>query len=158
MLKLNRMTESDYKSYIENVIIDYAHENVKAGHWSDDEALQKSKDQTNNLLKNGLDSDGHYLFSVFDNEEDAKIGVLWVYVEKNKRQDKSAFIYDIVVNENFRGKGYGKKTLEILENWCKNEDISSIALHVFAHNSVARNLYLKVGYKDMSYNMKKYIK
>jgi hypothetical protein len=52
------------------------------------------------------------------NENNNKIGVLWVQVK-----DQKAFIYDFVIDETFRGKGYGKQALMAMNSlnlWAPN--------------------------------------
>ncbi len=148
------MTESEFNKLMEFQVADYARENVEAGFWDESDALEKSRSEINKLLPNGLDTQDHFLFSVEDNATNDNIGVIWVNVQK-KRNFKLAFIYYIEIFEQYRGKGFSKESLASLENWCKSNDISKIGLHVFAKNTVARNLYTKFGFKDTNYNMTK---
>lgn len=65
-----------------------------------------------------------------------KIGYIWFHVDET-RSGKHAFIYDFVIFEAFRGKGFGTKTLEALDALAKEMQITKIELHVFAHNQTA---------------------
>ncbi len=44
-----------------------------------------------------------------------KIGFIWVHVKDGK-----AFIYDFLIDEEFRGKGYGKQALAAMDEMLKS--------------------------------------
>lgn len=151
------MTESDFKEYFEHLIQSYAEQNIENSDWDKEEALGLAKLQINALLPKGLNTDDHHLFSIFNEKLQMNVGFLWVQIQETKTS-KKGFIFDIEIFEVFRGKGIGKETLTVLENWLKTLGVKSLSLHVFAKNTVARNLYLKLGFKDMSFNMVKTLK
>ena len=64
-------------------------------------------------------------------------------------------IYDFLIYEEHRRKGYGKQTLVALEEKVKELGIETIALHVFGHNQAAIDLYQKTGYKMTNIQMQK---
>lgn len=154
MVKLNKMTELEYKDYYDFLIKDYAKENVKAGFWAEEESIEKSKKQTDSLLPKGLKTENQFLFSIYG-DDDTNIGVLWVNISENKIYEKHAFIYDIRLNEASRGKGYGKKSLQAMDEWLRSLKVKDVALHVFDENKIAINLYEKSGYSFKSHNMLK---
>ena len=59
------------------------------------------------------------------------------------------------MDEKFRGKGYGKQAMLLIEEQASELGLKSLGLHVFAVNTVARNLYESVGYEASSLNMTK---
>ena len=65
------------------------------------------------------------------------------------------FIYDIVLEEAQRGKGYGKQTMLALEEFANKLGLETLALHVFAYNTAAMRLYKGLGYEVTSQNMVK---
>lgn len=67
------------------------------------------------------------------------------------------YIYDIFVEEEFRGKGIGKLLLEKAEDYCRKKGHSRIALSVSATNDSAIKLYSRTGYKPERINMAKEI-
>jgi len=154
MIRLVPMLESELDKYLERSVPGYAEENVKAGYWSEDEALEKSRKVFDNLLPDGIKSKGQYLFQVEDTETNERVGIIWL----NARIDiphPSGFIYDIEVDEALRGKGYGKQTMLAIEEKARELGLKSIGLHVFFHNAVAKGLYEKIGYEVKSLNMVK---
>ena len=62
-------------------------------------------------------------------------------------------IYDIIINENFRRRGYASRTLELVEARAKELGAKNVELHVFSHNHGAQALYEKVGYNVTSITM-----
>ena len=68
---------------------------------------------------------------------------------------KSGFIYDVFIEERFRGKGYGKSLMLLLEEKARELGLKSLALHVFGSNHVARKPYESIGYEVTNVNMSK---
>ena len=146
------MTQPEFDLFLERLIPDYAADNVRAGYWSESEALEKSRKQTMSLLSDGLQTKNHYLYTLYDDDE--AVGVIWLRAELN-RPIKTGFIFDVVVEEKFRGKGYGRQIMLLVEEKARELGIKSIGLHVFAYNNVAKNLYESIGYEVSSLNMLK---
>ncbi|EAE3218323.1 GNAT family N-acetyltransferase [Listeria monocytogenes] len=147
------MTASDLEDFLSTAITDYANEKVEAGTWDEEEALAKSQDSFNKLLYDGITTPNEYLYSIISGE---KIGYIWFHVDET-RSGKHAFIYDFVIFEAFRCKGFGTKTLEALDALAKEMQITKIELHVFAHNQTAIGLYNKVGFQNTDITMAKYL-
>jgi len=59
------------------------------------------------------------------------------------------------VEEMFRGRGYGRSIMLLLEEKAREMGLKSLGLHVFGSNQVARRLYEAVGYEVTNVNMKK---
>ncbi|HAV78644.1 MAG TPA: GNAT family N-acetyltransferase [Anaerolineae bacterium] len=152
MRKLIPMTQPEFDAFLERIIPDYAADNVRAGYWSEDEALEKSRKQTGSLLPQGLQTKNHYLYTLYDGDE--AVGMIWMRAELD-RPVKSGFIFDVEVKDEYRGKGYGKHAMLLIEEKARELGITRMGLHVFAYNDVAKNLYERIGYKMSSMNMLK---
>jgi len=150
MSKLVPMTQLEYEAFFEQEIPEYAADNVRAGYWAESESLQKARESFERLLPQGLQSKDHYLYSIYEGDE--AVGVIWMRAEM-ERPVKSGFIYDLRVDEKFRGKGYGKQAMLLIEDKAHELGLKSIGLHVFGYNTVARNLYEGIGYETTSLNM-----
>ncbi|MBC1543137.1 GNAT family N-acetyltransferase [Listeria cossartiae] len=147
------MTTTDLEDFLSTAITDYAKEKVEAGTWAEEESLAKSQDSFNKLLYDGITTPNEYLYKIVDEE---KIGYLWFHVDETL-SGKTAFIYDFVIFEAFRCKGFGTKTLAALDTLAKEMGIMKIELHVFAHNQTAIGLYNKVGFQNTDITMAKYL-
>jgi ribosomal protein S18 acetylase RimI-like enzyme len=71
---------------------------------------------------------------------------------------QKAFIFDFIIDEAFRGKGYGKQALAALDEKLISMNVDSVGLHVFGHNIVAQELYKKSGYEITNINMRKVLR
>jgi len=80
--------------------------------------------------------------------------MIW-FVVTDKALHPSAFIYDFVIYEEFRRRGYGRQTLTALEEKAKELGLDTISLHVFGHNQAAIALYQQAGYETTSLYMAK---
>ena len=147
------MSPERYVTWRVYSVAGYAEENVKSGRWTEDEALEKSEADFNTLLPQGLDTAGHELWSVVDAAGD-EAGILWIATD---RRPAHAFIYDIEMNPERRGGGFGSAALLALEDWCRANGISTIGLHVFGHNEGAWRLYKRMGYVETSVQMEKHL-
>jgi ribosomal protein S18 acetylase RimI-like enzyme len=65
------------------------------------------------------------------------------------------WVWNIVIDEQKRARGYGRKTMILAEELAAARGATSIGLNVFAHNSVARHLYQSLGYEETSVQMRK---
>jgi RimJ/RimL family protein N-acetyltransferase len=155
MSKLVPMTQAEFDVYIERLISEYAADNVRAGYWTDAEALERSRKQTESLLPQGLQTKDHYLYTLYDG--DTSVGVIWLHAEMN-RPVKGGFIFDVEIKEEFRGKGYGKQIMSLIEEKARRLGLKKMGLHVFGYNEAARKLYESVGYEISSLNMVKELK
>lgn len=152
MIRLVSMTKSEFETYMEKVVPEYAAENVIAGYWSEEEALERSRKVFTNLLPRGLKTENNYLFRVQLEENREKVGMIWM---KHEAPRPHGFIYDIALDKAQRGKGYGKQTMLALEEFARRLGIETLALHVFAYNEAAMRLYKGLGYEVTSQNMTK---
>jgi ribosomal protein S18 acetylase RimI-like enzyme len=152
MMRLEPIQQEDFDRMIDAEIRGYAEEHVRNGNWPAEGALERSKKEFDALLPDGIHSKDQYLWSLLD-EDSSKIGMLWVQVK-----DQKAFIYDFVVEEPFRGKGYGKQALIAMDEKLKAMNVESVGLHVFGDNITAQELYKKMGYQITGIHMKKELK
>ena len=146
MIRLTSMTAADFQAYLEEDTERYAQERVRAGDWHPSEALQKSREEHQQLLPDGLATKNHYLLSIEDEALGSKVGVIWFAIYDRQLQPV-AFVYDFSIYEEFQRRGYGRQALLTLEAKVKELGIDKIALHVFAHNHVARALYEDAGFE-----------
>jgi ribosomal protein S18 acetylase RimI-like enzyme len=151
-VKLEPIQQEDFERFLKQEIQSYAADHVRNGNWSPEGALERSRIEFEHYLPDGIHSKDQYLYSII-NEANEKIGVLWVQVK-----DQKAFIFDFVIDEAFRGKGYGKQALAAMDEKLKSMNVASVALHVFGDNIVAQELYKKAGFQITDIQMKKSLK
>jgi ribosomal protein S18 acetylase RimI-like enzyme len=152
MITLEPIEQEDFERFLESEIRGYADDHVRNGNWLAEGAVERSRKEFETLLPDGIHSKDQYLYSIVD-DSDNKIGVLWVQVK-----DQKAFIYDFVIDEAFRGKGYGKQALIAMDEKLKSMNVGSVGLHVFGDNITAQELYKKMGFQITGIHMKKELK
>jgi len=156
-LRLVPMSEDDFRAYQENEIREYAEEKIRSGAWSQDSAYELSVQSHRRLLPEGLATPGQYIFSIRDEELGQNVGAIW-FARLEEGGSRLAFIYDLIIFERFRRRGYGTQAMLALEEKVKEVGLDTIALHVFGHNQAALELYEKVGYEVTDINMAKMLK
>jgi ribosomal protein S18 acetylase RimI-like enzyme len=147
------MTEKEFQAWLPGTIAGYAAENVRTGRWSQEEALEKSREETDRLLSRGLRTPDHRLWNIVPAGVREPVGMIWVGVVQ--QPTPSAFIYNIEIYPQFRRRGYAEQALLKLEEEVRRLGLEAIRLHVFGHNSAARPLYEKLGYLPTNIQMLK---
>ena len=84
------------------------------------------------------------------------VGALWFAAEDEVGRG-AAFIWEIVIEDVHRGRGYGRAAMEAIEPLARSLGYDTIRLHVFGDNAVARHLYRAVGYHETDVTMIKRI-
>jgi ribosomal protein S18 acetylase RimI-like enzyme len=156
MTTLVPMSSMIYGQYLDAAIKAYAEENVESGRWPEEGALQRSRDDFNSSLPQGLNTPDNYLFEIKSVKTGPTLGFIWFAVVE-RHGLKSAFVYDVEVKPEFRRQGHARAAFEALEPLVTELGLSSIGLHVFGHNPGAQALYDELGYKVTGINMLKHL-
>lgn len=69
--------------------------------------------------------------------------------------DKQAVLNDIYVDSAYRGKGTGRKFIELAEQWARKKRMKLFGLECDVHNTSAQAVYKKAGFKFFRYKMQK---
>ena len=148
MISLETMQQEEYDRLIEQEIRNYAADHVRNGNWPEQGSLARSRREFESLLPQGVHTPNQYLWSLVQGEN--KIGFLWVQVKAGK-----AFIYDFLIEDEFRGKGFGKQALAAMDDRLQEMAVKSVGLHVFGDNITAQELYKKMGFEITGLHMQK---
>ncbi len=154
-MQISRMTKEEFKFWMTRSTSAYAKDKKIANGYSDEEAQKIAKLDFDRLLPNGLDTKDSYLFTA-KNKAAEWLGFLWFNV-KGEGRAKRAFIYDIIIEDKYRGQGHGKKLMLLLEDELKKIHVNRVGLHVFGFNERAINLYKSLGYTVTDLQMEKKI-
>ena len=123
------------------------------GAWKPEEAETRAASEFMRLLPDGPATTGHYFGSIV-NAADEIVGAVW-FGPSDEVGRGSGFVWDIIVRDAFRGLGYGRAALLLLEPIARELGYDAIRLHVFGNNHVARNLYRSAGYVETDVSMMK---
>jgi ribosomal protein S18 acetylase RimI-like enzyme len=149
MLTFVPMSEVEVESWLSTTWDEYLAEILASGTdlVSAKRNVQSNKDQ---LFPEGKPTEGQYFLNIVD--DGAVVGSMWL---KDPLSESSGvwFIYDIVIDERFRGKGFGRRAMKLTEDWVRERGGTRLTLNVFGHNVVARGLYDSLGYRTQAMQM-----
>jgi len=151
---VKKMTSAEFEAFRNHTIAAYAQAHSSVGNWSDEESLARSIQAIDDLLPNGENTPETLVLNAFD-EEGNSIGYLWIGLQRRGGSLGEAWIYDIELYEEFRGKGYGRALLQLAEESVRSHGAKRLGLNVFGNNPVARNLYESSGFDITSMQMAK---
>src|SRR5438270_10845679 len=132
MVKLVPLTQSEYDSWHAWLLEDYARDIEQSG-IPREMAQEKARADIEQGLPDGLSSKDQHLYSVRDEDTDQKVGTLWFALSERVTR-KTVFLYDIIIDEEFQGRGYGKQAMVALEDRARELGAVRIGLHVFGQD------------------------
>jgi ribosomal protein S18 acetylase RimI-like enzyme len=142
----------DYAAWRDIELTEYARDISENGDTPVDAARHKAKADMAEILPQGLDTPNHWMFVL--EVEGAPAGRLWL-AEREIDGRRAMFIFDIHVDEAYRGRGFGRAAMQLVEREALARDIHRVELNVFGGNTVARGLYRSLGYLERSVRMAK---
>lgn len=148
------MTEAEFDEWRPALARAYAEEQIAAGNWRPDDAMELARDGNAALLPQGLATPGMLLL-VGVLEDGTPIGRLWIGLRHPRGVPGCAFVYDIEVDEEHRGTGHGRVLLAAGEAVARSHGAWSLELNVFGGNTRAIALYSTAGYRVVSQQMRK---
>src|ERR671910_1187658 len=98
--------------------------------------------------------DGYRQFAV-RNEADEVVALAGVAIHVNLYYGRHLYIYDLVVKEDARSKGYGGLLMDHVEDIARREGCQTAALACGLEREGALHLYERRGYQKPSYAMRK---
>lgn len=135
-------TNSQETATIQDHLVDfYGEELYTAGLFKDlDQAKQAAKEEWAQEVEDSNKT--YHCYHLVSPDSNDQYGYLVFSVE-----DQASFLEAIYLNTAYRGRGLGKRALEILETNLINKGVHTIKLHVFAHSTTAFSLYTRMGYE-----------
>lgn len=97
-----------------------------------------------------LESNENHIF--FIEEKGEVIGYIDFYLWEN-RQPPTSYINDMMIKKEYRGKGFGKKAVRWFINYSMKRGIERTGLGTRAENTNALELYKKMGFNIIGYNL-----
>ncbi|MGW0533815.1 GNAT family N-acetyltransferase [Streptomyces sp. NPDC003032] len=141
------MTGDEYEVWLARAKREYARDWIGRG-VPESQAYAKSEADHAKGLPQGL-ATPDALLSVLTHD-DAKVGVLWLALG-----DDDAFVFDVAVDQFYRGRGHGRSLMLLAEAQTRAAGRGRIGLNVFAGNAPALCLYDSLGYEPVSYSLYK---
>jgi ribosomal protein S18 acetylase RimI-like enzyme len=140
------MTQGEFDGYLGWVVPDYARELERNGKAAGDAAMVASRASFDGVLPHGVATDGQTLLVAEDPEDGDRVGLLWFGPSTDDAA--AAWIYDITVDEDRRGQGWGRAIMRAFEDEALARGYRRAGLNVYGDNLVARRLYESLGYLE----------
>ncbi len=143
------MSTSEFESWLPGELEAYRIELVDSG--QEIVVAEQNVEATKNaLFPEGKPAVGQHFMNVLD--QDVAVGTIWLG-EPQIEASGAWVLYQIMIDEKFRGKGYGRRTMEEAEIWVRSRGGTRLNLNVFGHNIVARSLYDSLGFRTQATRM-----
>jgi ribosomal protein S18 acetylase RimI-like enzyme len=152
-VRLEPMTWDQFDVWAQHSVLGFAEQQVSAGLQPRVEATTYARQQFAELLPSGLATPLHLHWTVHERVAgDPVVGYLWLRV-RTLSTEVEAFVFDVEVLEEARGRGLGRATMQAAEQAARELDASVVRLNVFGHNTAALRLYESLGYVVTSLTM-----
>jgi GNAT superfamily N-acetyltransferase len=148
-LRLRPIRDDEFAAFVEASRSGYARDIEEHGHASRDEAVRKAAADMAGLFPGDRPAAGQTVLVVEEEETGEPVGRVWFTVREHDGR-QVAWLYDITIDERVRGRGYGRRAMQLLEEEARRRGLGRIALNVFGGNVRARNLYRSLGYLEDS--------
>ena len=111
--------------------------------------------QTQGLQLLLQDSRAHLIVATSYDQVIGMVSIQWVY--STVEGGKSAWIEDVVVDHQHRGKKIGSQLLNAAKSWCLEQNISRMQLVYDLSNQAAIQFYHQQGWQPTHLGVKKYV-
>ena len=151
-VRLEPMTEEQYREYREFAEEDYAQNIARSGAMPLADAVKKAATDFARLHPDGLATSGDLVWRAYDG--DTEVGMLGLRLER-RSDGQHAFGFDFRVEPGVRRQGYGRAIMAAAEKVCRERGIVSVGLSVFGFNLGAQSLYEQMGFEVTAIQMSK---
>jgi len=155
-IALRPIEQHEFAGYQAYFVDDYGREIASNYSRGLEDSLAQATDELGKNFPGGRPSPNNYLLCIEEPQDDVAllIGYLWYSLHSDH---KAAFIQDFYVFDSYRGKGYGKASMAILESTLCERGVTQIKLRVAHSNLRAQKLYRELGFDITGVNMAKII-
>ena len=144
-VRLRPMRDDEFDAYVASSKPRYARDLAQSLRLAEEEAHRKADDDFATLLPDRLATEGQFLFAIEDDASGEQLGSLW-FGERERAGARLAFVWDLFVVEDARGRRIGRDVMLLLEERVRELGIARIELNVFPENLPARGLYRSLDY------------
>jgi ribosomal protein S18 acetylase RimI-like enzyme len=149
-IALRRLGEEEVAALAPEVESGYAQEIEEYGSIDGEAARRKAASEIPQVLADPAND----LFAV--EEDGERVGHLWVG-ERQLQERRVLWIWDVFVDEQHRGRGLGRRAMELAEDEARRRGLDRVELNVFGGNEIARRLYRSLDYDEVALMMGKKI-
>jgi ribosomal protein S18 acetylase RimI-like enzyme len=143
-VKFSPVPQSSFETWKEASVKRYRDEKVRAGVWERSQAQSLAEKEYAQVLPGGMSTTGHQFSLIEDLSTGTTIGSIWFQLIKARSPQVQ--LWDILIEEEYRRKGYGVSAMMMLESESRRLGAVKISLGVFALNEAAVKLYERIGF------------
>ena len=147
MITLEPMSDETFAIWSPRTWASYREEIIRAG-MSEESADENIAQNIAVTMPDGVLAAGQYVFDVRDGA--TAVGAVWL-----AERATEWFIYDIEIDTEHQGKGFGREAMRRIEEFVRAQGGHTIGLSVFGFNHVAQRLYTSEGYETTRLSMQK---
>jgi ribosomal protein S18 acetylase RimI-like enzyme len=152
-LRLRPAAADEIEAWLPRLAAEYAAKIAESGALPPDEARRKAENDLRRQLTAGPDRAGQLIFRVMIGPQ--PVGWLWLVVPYPGGDPSMAWVNNVEIDEEFRGRGYGRQAMLLAEREAAARGMTSVGLNVHGQNTIARGLYDSLGYQVTAQQMKK---
>jgi ribosomal protein S18 acetylase RimI-like enzyme len=153
-LDLGPLRDDEFDAWVEHGKAEYARDMIVNAGAPPDQAREKAESDWQTLLPQRVETFDQFIYAVED-ESGERVGSVWFARRETQFEGWVAFVYAIEIDEQSRGRGFGREAMLLLEDEARARGLDRISLNVFGGNEVARNLYRSLGYAESAVWMAK---
>ncbi|GAB3588923.1 hypothetical protein GCM10027446_00020 [Angustibacter peucedani] len=153
-LRYEELAGDDLARYLVHLEQSYADDMHALGGVPLEEARERARQSMVELFPDGTPAPGNRLWRAVDGDGRA-VGILWLAHRAAGTPGEHAWIYDVEVEADRRGEGFGRQLMQRAEEIAREWGLTSLRLNVFGDNEVARQLYRTQGFREEAVIMSK---
>jgi ribosomal protein S18 acetylase RimI-like enzyme len=152
-LRLRPAAAGEIEAWLPRLAEEYAAKIAESGALPPEEARRKAESDLRRQLTDGPERAGQLIFRLMAGPR--PVGWLWLAAPYPGGDPGMAWVNNVEVDEEFRGRGYGRQAMILAEREAAARGMTSVGLNVHGQNTVARGLYDSLGYQVTAQQMKK---
>jgi GNAT superfamily N-acetyltransferase len=146
------MRDDELVDWLPEMQAEYAEHMIRDAGLEPEQAAARAAAEMEQLFPGGRPSTEQLLYIL--EAEDVPVGNLWLCRREDSFQS-GMFVYNVRIDEQYRGRGYGRAAMLLAEEEARRRGLDKISLNVFGGNTVARALYSSLGYRENAVSMSK---
>jgi ribosomal protein S18 acetylase RimI-like enzyme len=146
-------TQEEFEQWLPRQQAAYARAIAESGALPAAAAAEKARRDIARRFSGGLSSPGQVILRLMAGEQ--PVGWLWLNVPVIDGDPLMAWVNDVEVDPEYRGRGYGRAAMLLAEREARAHGMTSLGLNVHGQNTAARSLYDSLGYQVMTQQMRK---
>ena len=155
-IRLRPLQSDEIPGFLEFLRAEYVRSLVEEAGMTQADAEGKAAADHGSLFPDRTPQPHHRISIVEDAATGERTGHLfWAPRQPPGAAGKRAFLYELFIDEPFRGRGLGRRALELFEAEARGEGLPGIDLNVWGGNQTARGLYRSAGFDERAVFMSK---